>query len=97
MVTPVDFHNVSVNKRAVGASAPAASANLTDLQITYLPPARLRCSPNNPRTHSRKQLKQIAKSIERFGFVNPVLIADDFEIIAGHGRVEAAMGCGTDN
>jgi DNA modification methylase len=44
----------------------------------------------NARTHSKKQLKQIASSIERFGFVNPVLIGDDDSIIAGHGRVEAA-------
>jgi DNA modification methylase len=44
----------------------------------------------NARTHSRKQIKQIAASIERFGFTNPVLISDDGEIIAGHGRVEAA-------
>lgn len=44
----------------------------------------------NARTHSKKQLKQIAASIERFGFVNPVLIGDDNSIIAGHGRVEAA-------
>lgn len=44
----------------------------------------------NARTHSKKQLKQIAASIERFGFVNPVLIGDDDSIIAGHGRVEAA-------
>ena len=49
---------------------------------------------NNARTHSKKQLKQIARSIERFGFVNPVLISDDFEIIAGHGRVEAAKMLG---
>jgi ParB-like chromosome segregation protein Spo0J len=59
-------------------------------QIAYLPPEHLRPSANNARTHSKKQLKQIARSIERFGFVNPVLIADDFEILAGHGRVEAA-------
>ena len=44
----------------------------------------------NARTHSRKQIKQIAASIERFGFTNPVLISDEGEIIAGHGRVEAA-------
>lgn len=44
----------------------------------------------NARKHSRKQIKQIAASIERFGFTNPVLISDDGEIIAGHGRVEAA-------
>jgi len=46
--------------------------------------------PRNARTHSKKQIKQIASSIERFGFTNPVLISDDGEIIAGHGRVEAA-------
>ena len=44
----------------------------------------------NARTHSKKQIRQIADSIERFGFTNPVLISDENEIIAGHGRVEAA-------
>ncbi|BEU99361.1 DNA methyltransferase [Novosphingobium olei] len=44
----------------------------------------------NARTHSKKQVRQIASSIERFGFNNPVLISDDGEIIAGHGRVSAA-------
>ena len=44
----------------------------------------------NARTHSKKQVQQIAASIERFGFTNPVLIADDGGIIAGHGRVAAA-------
>ena len=52
--------------------------------------ASLRPYPANARTHSKKQIKQIARSIERFGFTNPVLISDDNEIIAGHGRVEAA-------
>ncbi len=52
--------------------------------------AALRPYSRNARTHSRKQLKQIAASIERFGFTNPVLISDAGEIIAGHGRVEAA-------
>src|SRR5215216_3178643 len=52
--------------------------------------ARLRPCANNARTHTRKQVKQIAASIKEFGFTNPVLIGDDDEIIAGHGRVEAA-------
>jgi DNA modification methylase len=52
--------------------------------------ASLRPYPGNARTHSKKQIKQIAASIERFGFTNPVLVSDDGEIIAGHGRVEAA-------
>jgi DNA modification methylase len=46
--------------------------------------------PRNARRHSRAQIKQIAASIERFGFNNPVLVADDGEIVAGHGRVAAA-------
>lgn len=50
----------------------------------------LRPYPGNARTHSKKQIKQIAASIERFGFTNPVLVSDEGEIIAGHGRVEAA-------
>jgi DNA modification methylase len=52
--------------------------------------ASLRPYSRNARTHSRKQLKQIADSIEHFGFTNPVLVSDDGEIVAGHGRVEAA-------
>ena len=44
----------------------------------------------NARTHSRKQIQQIARSIERFGFTNPVLVSDAGEILAGHGRVAAA-------
>jgi DNA modification methylase len=58
--------------------------------IELLSPAALRPYPGNPRTHSSKQIKQIARSIEQFGFTNPVLISDINEIIAGHGRVEAA-------
>ena len=48
----------------------------------------------NARTHSKKQIKQIADSIARFGFTNPVLIDDGNGIIAGHGRVLAAKSLG---
>jgi DNA modification methylase len=44
----------------------------------------------NARTHSPKQVAQIAASIREFGFNSPILIDRDGEIIAGHGRVEAA-------
>lgn len=44
----------------------------------------------NARTHSKKQVRQIADSIEQFGFTNPVLIDEKRTILAGHGRVEAA-------
>ena len=61
-----------------------------DLCLESMPIAALKPYERNARTHSRKQIKQIAASIERFGFNAPVLIDEDNGIIAGHGRVEAA-------
>lgn len=49
---------------------------------------------NNARTHSTAQIKQIAASIQTFGFTNPILIGDEQEILAGHGRVAAAKQLG---
>src|SRR5579859_1221729 len=53
-----DRHSIRI-AGAVSARAPAGSVSVTDLQIAYLPPERLRSSPNNARTHSKRQLKQI--------------------------------------
>ncbi|MBI3126068.1 MAG: ParB N-terminal domain-containing protein [Candidatus Tectomicrobia bacterium] len=58
--------------------------------IEYLPIASFKPNPKNPRTHSREQVRQIARSIKKLGFTNPLLIAADNRIIAGHGRFEAA-------
>ncbi len=63
-------------------------------QIVERKIAELRPYARNARTHSKKQVAQIARSIERFGFTNPVLVSDEGEIIAGHGRVEAAKSLG---
>src|SRR6266849_1420094 len=60
------------------------------MKIEYTLVRDLRPYARNARTHSKKQIRQIAKSIARFGFTNPVLIDDDKQIVAGHGRVEAA-------
>ena len=49
---------------------------------------------NNSRTHSSKQVQQIADSIEQFGFTNPILIDENNGVIAGHGRLEAAEKLG---
>jgi ParB-like chromosome segregation protein Spo0J len=64
---------------------------MTGLKIIYKDPAQLKPRARNPRTHSPKQIRQIATSIEQFGFVSPVLIDAKGGIIAGHGRVSAAM------
>lgn len=62
--------------------------------MTQIKISALRPYPKNARTHSPKQIRQIAKSIKSFGFTNPVLIDKDNCILAGHGRVEAAKLAG---
>ena len=59
-------------------------------RLEYIALADLVPHDRNARTHSKKQLKQIADSITRFGFTNPVLVDGNNSIVAGHGRVEAA-------
>lgn len=61
------------------------SLSITNLKISELKPYSRKA-----RTHSRKQIRQIARSIEEFGFLNPIIVDENNEIIAGHGRVEAA-------
>ena len=51
---------------------------------------KLKPYEKNPRTHSAKQITQIVKSIQQFGFTVPLLIDEDNMIIAGHGRLLAA-------
>lgn len=68
---------------------PKYTRTIEDRAITTLQPYA-----SNARTHSKRQLKQLGDSIKRFGFTNPVLIADDGTILAGHGRVAAAKSLG---
>lgn len=49
---------------------------------------------NNARTHSAEQINKLRSSLREFGFINPVIIDRDFNVIAGHGRIEAAKAEG---
>ena len=66
------------------------------LSVVYQDVNALKPRITNPRTHSKKQIVQIANAIRRFGFTNPVLVDDVNGIIAGHGRVEGAKVVGLD-
>src|SRR3979409_1434388 len=65
-----------------------------NLSIVYRKSSELKPYLRNARTHSRKQVKQIAAAIGEFGFTNPVLVDESDQIIAGHGRVQAAKVLG---
>jgi ParB-like chromosome segregation protein Spo0J len=60
-------------------------------EIQLKSPYALRRSARNARTHPKKQIAQIAKSIGRFGFTTPILVDSDCVILAGHGRVLAFL------
>src|ERR1700758_2177227 len=61
------------------------------MSVVYRRVDDLKPDPRNPRLHSKKQIRQIATSIETFGFNVPVLIDSHGQLIAGHGRVLAAQ------
>jgi len=60
------------------------------LEIVEKPLSELKTRRSNPRTHGKMQVRKIADSIQKFGFVTPILVDGDNVIIAGHGRLEAA-------
>ncbi len=69
-------------------------ARIEQGSIELRDPRSLRPYAGNARTHSPKQVRQIAECIRRFGFVNPILIDAEGQVIAGHGRLEAAKQLG---
>ncbi len=75
------------------AAAPA-SPPWTAHKIEQRKVAALRAAPNNPRTHSAKQIEQLVAAIREWGFTIPLLVTGDGEIIAGHGRWMAAKQAG---
>jgi len=72
------------------------TTNKCRLEIISRPLAELKPDPANPRRHSKKQIKQIAKSIRVFGFNVPILVDRDGHVIAGHGRLLACRELGID-
>ena len=76
-------------RRAAGTGHDAGA-----LIVVSRPIRSLRVNPQNPRVHTKKQIRQIAESIRAFGFTVPVLIDGQSQIVAGHGRVLACEELG---
>ena len=57
----------------------------TDLDISLL-----KMDPKNPRKRDPRSIREIAKSIEEFGFVQPIVTDEQYNVIIGHGRLQAA-------
>jgi len=74
-----------------GTQAQRASRAERRVAVVYRSIAELKLDSKNPRLHSPKQVNQIARSIEAFGFNVPVLVDADNKVIAGHGRIMACQ------
>ena len=70
------------------------SENWPAFQVERRKVADLKPFKNNARTHSKEQVAQIAASIKEWGWTNPLLIDENDELLAGHGRLEAAVALG---
>ena len=62
----------------------------TTSEMQLVPIGKLVPYVNNARTHSKEQITKLRSSLREFGFVNPVIIDREFNVIAGHGRILAA-------
>jgi DNA modification methylase len=87
------------NEAGRGAGEESSEARMTIAErmverMEVWPIERLTPYARNARTHSDAQVAQIAASIQRFGFNNPILVASDAGIVAGHGRYQAARKLG---
>jgi hypothetical protein len=74
----------------IGSRGSACAHRRVGLRIRRVTISDLKLDPSNPRVHSEHQIRRLARSIEAFGFVQPVLIDETRQVVAGHGRIEAA-------
>src|SRR5438034_9247096 len=82
---------VSKGQRMPGRCAPRPKLRATNVRVEALPISHIKINRRNSRTHSAKQIRQIANSIVAFGFTNPLLVTEDGTLIAGEGRYRAAQ------
>jgi DNA modification methylase len=71
-----------------------AQTNHPRVVVVYRPVATLKVDRSNPRSHSPRQIRQIARSVQSFGFNVPVLVDATLKVIAGHGRLLACQQLG---
>jgi len=82
--------DVMKGKRGKSGSGGKGLGETDFVTVAYRPLGDLKPDPLNPRTHTPRQIRQIARSIETFGFCTPILVDAALNIIAGHGRALAA-------
>ena len=72
-------------------------AKMSKLKVEYVPTESIKTYVNNAKIHTAEQIEQIKKSIQEFGFNDPIAVWKENEIIEGHGRLIAALELGIED
>jgi hypothetical protein len=86
--------NYAMGRRKAAASVVPGSAPRSRLEIVWRPVEALKGDAGNPRSHGRRQVRQLAASIKAFGFNVPILVDRELRVLAGHGRLLAVRELG---
>ena len=90
----VKEHGDAVDQTRLKETRKPAAQQPSTIVLQWVHPASLRPDPTNPRKHSRQQIRKLERDIRKNGFINPILITQDCEVIAGHARLEASKLAG---
>jgi DNA modification methylase len=91
----VKTHGDAIDRASVNPSKrPAPIQQGTPIAIEWVHPDAIRPNPNNPRTHSGQQIRKLERDMRKNGFINPILITQDGEVMAGHARLDASKLAG---
>lgn len=90
----VKLHGDALDRAALRRSTGAKSSISGPIAIELVRASELTPHPNNSRKHTRPQIRKLERDIRKHGFINPILITQDGDIIAGHARLEAAKLAG---
>jgi ParB/RepB/Spo0J family partition protein len=91
----VKTHGDAIVRASLNTSKrPAPVRHGNPIAIEWVNPDTIRPNPNNPRKHSRQQIRKLERDIRKNGFINPILITSDDEVVAGHARLDASKLAG---
>ncbi len=73
------------------ASTTQSATKTPQIAVRYVDPQKLKPNPANPRTHKKRQIDALGKSLTAFGFNIPIAVDSNDMVVAGHARLEAAL------
>ena len=84
----------TIDRASLDTSKRPAPIQRGNIAIEWVQPDTIRPNPNNPRKHSRQQIRKLERDMRKNGFINPILITQDGEVMAGHARLDASKLAG---